>query len=147
MAASSDTHCLFDCCRFVYLSILLDAHASWPPASPPPQPFSDINSDKQKYWSELTVVRVFPSICETTKIWLPSKVWKGLFCFLVIHLFPPILTIIFILLDIFSCSEHCLLPKVFSHSVFPCDYYLSFLQLCCHSFSLMISPTSISCSC
>lgn len=59
MISSSDTYCLFDCSKFFYLSILLNAHTAWPPVSPPPQSFSDVNSDKQKYWSEPTTVWAF----------------------------------------------------------------------------------------
>lgn len=93
VAASADTHCLFDCCKFFYLSILLDTHAAWPPVSPPPQSFADVNSGKQKYWSEITVFRLFHSIHEISKIWLPSKGWKVFVyfccCCLMINLFFP----------------------------------------------------------
>lgn len=98
VAASSDTHCLFDCCKFFYLSIPLDAHTPWPPVSPPPQSVSNVNSDKQKYWSELTAVLSFslhlwnqqnPTsfqrlksffVCSFyIKSFFPSFVWSSLF--------------------------------------------------------------------
>lgn len=122
VAASSDTHCLFDCCKFFYLSILLDAHAAWPPVSLLPQSFSNVNSDKQKYWSELTVVWVFHSICEISRIWLPSKGWKVFFCLMVNLFFSHSYNLLYFARLFFPYREHCLLPRQFSHSVFPSDY-------------------------